>query len=392
VGDPDATTYVTSNAEGEYIAGPFVHPSGFKITPEMTGYTFKELSNDSYSFTVHQLAKIQVKVESGAEPLPSVLLSLSGPNTYRQNKITDAKGEMTFGELQPGQYYLKALLKEFQFEPSSTHIDLNEQETKQFTLKARRESFSLYGQLSSLGGELVPNLLVSATGLGNCSEYGEEGTSDDNGNFRIWALKSYCNYQISVVQKDEFSQKVERTIPTTLDVKMGTGDMWNVSFLVIPPVKRLDLSLRCYTNNAKSLDTLKAVVYSTRSPDTPLHSSLFNGVSYIVLPPIPKDDADYFITFESNLNRFQYNYKLPPDINFTSNLAYAHFKVYFDIEPASIDPEIGKNSYIAFGMVVLVILLIANFEKIGLWVKTVMENYSNSSSVTVSKKSKLKTK
>lgn len=37
----------------------------------------------------------------------------------------------------------------------------------------------------------MPNLLVHAKGVGNCSEYGEEGVSDEMGNFRIWALKSY---------------------------------------------------------------------------------------------------------------------------------------------------------------------------------------------------------
>jgi hypothetical protein len=195
IGDPDSTIFVTSNAEGEYIAGPFVHPSGFKVTPELSGYIFKPLDNDPYSFVVGQLPKIQVKVQSEKDqtPIPSVLLSLSGPNSYRQNKITDENGEMTFGELHPGQYYLKALLKEFQFQPSSINVDLKEQETKKIVLKSIRESFSLYGQLSSLSGELMPNLLVAARGVGNCSEYGEEGTSDEMGNFRIWALKSFVS-------------------------------------------------------------------------------------------------------------------------------------------------------------------------------------------------------
>jgi hypothetical protein len=194
VGDPDSTLVVTSNAQGEYIAGPFVHPSGFKVTPQKNGYIFKPKENDPYSFTVYQLAKIRVRVESAEEEsLGGVLLSLSGPNSYRQNRVTDPGGEigMEFGELQPGTYYLKALLKEFQFQPSALNIELKEQESKQVVLKAIRESFSLYGALTSLSGELMPHLLVSAIGQGNCSEYSEEGTSNDVGHFRIWALKSY---------------------------------------------------------------------------------------------------------------------------------------------------------------------------------------------------------
>lgn len=197
IGDPEATTYVSSNVAGEYVAGPFVHASGFRVLPELPGYTFKPLADDPYSFTVHQLAKIHVQIQtsSGGTPVPlaSVLLSLSGPNAYRQNKITDSNGEIVFGDLQAGQYYLKALLKEFSFEPSAVNIDLKDQETKAITLKANRESFSLYGQLTTLSGELLSNVLVSAKGSGNCSEYGEEGTSDEHGNFRIWALKSFVS-------------------------------------------------------------------------------------------------------------------------------------------------------------------------------------------------------
>jgi len=82
------------------------------VTPKMSGYTFKSFG-DGYSFNALQWAKIQVSVEEilNASPVSSVLLSLSGPNGYRQNKVTDAKGEMVFGDLHPGTYFLKALLK-----------------------------------------------------------------------------------------------------------------------------------------------------------------------------------------------------------------------------------------------------------------------------------------
>lgn len=205
IGDPESTTYVSSNAAGEYIAGPFIHSTGFRVIPELPGYTFKPLADDPHSFTVHQLAKIHVKVQTMVggtnSPIASVLLSISGPNAYRQNKVTDANGEIIFGDLQAGQYYLKALLKEFRFEPSAANIDLKEQETKKIVLQANRESFSMYGQLTTLSGELLSGQQVSAKGIGNCSEYGEEGTSDEHGNFRIWALKSYVsNIRSNVIE------------------------------------------------------------------------------------------------------------------------------------------------------------------------------------------------
>lgn len=174
--------------------------------------------------------------------------------------------------------------------------------------------------------------------------------------------------------------------------QIGTEDIHNVSFVVIRPVRRMDVSLRVHTNNEKSLDHLKAIVYSSRAQDVPLHIVPFNGISYIILPPIPKDGTEYVIAFDANLNKYQYNYKLPAEINFTADSAYAHFKLDFNIDPAPVDQEIGKNSYIAFAMVVMVVLMIANHERVGAWAKEIIENYSGSSAGTAAKKSKSKTK
>lgn len=137
LGDPDSTTYVTSDANGKYIAGPFIHNHGFEVKPRMSGYTFKPFEKDPYSFNVLQWAKIHVNIQdiNSKASIANVLLSLSGPNGYRQNRITNAEGELIFDDLQPGQYYLKALLKEFSFEPGALHIDLQEQENKKVILK-----------------------------------------------------------------------------------------------------------------------------------------------------------------------------------------------------------------------------------------------------------------
>jgi len=174
---------------------------------------------------------------------------------------------------------------------------------------------------------------------------------------------------------------------------MGAEDVHNVSFVVITPVRRMDVSLRVITNNEKSLDHLKAVVYSSRTPDSPLHVVPFNGVSYVILPPIPKDGNEYTVSFEATLNKHQYNYRLPAEINFNADSAYAHYRVDFNIEPAPVDQEIGKNSYIAFAMICLVVLIIVNHERVGNWAKDTIENYtSNNTAALAAKKSKSKTK
>ena len=52
------------------------------------------------------------------QPLQGVLLSLSGDG-YRNNNATQADGKFTFSALSAGGYFLRPLLKEYLFEPSS---------------------------------------------------------------------------------------------------------------------------------------------------------------------------------------------------------------------------------------------------------------------------------
>jgi hypothetical protein len=177
---------------------------------------------------------------------------------------------------------------------------------------------------------------------------------------------------------------------------MGNEDAENVSFVIITPVKRMDVTLRCHTKNPKNLDTLKAVVYSAKSPDSPLHVVPFNGISYIILPPIPisGEGSEFFITFESTLSPTHYEYKLPSQINFTASGAYAHFSVDFEVEMVHVDQEIGKNSYIAFAFIIFVFLVLINFEIISAYLKEALDKYLHSTSGlgASAKRSKLKSK
>ena len=49
--------------------------------------------------------------EDTEEPFPSVLLSLSGDDGYRNNSITGVGGRFNFKDLFPGSFYLRPLLK-----------------------------------------------------------------------------------------------------------------------------------------------------------------------------------------------------------------------------------------------------------------------------------------
>lgn len=80
-------------------------------------------------FTAYKLAEISVSVlEDGStnQPLSGVILSLSGGVDYRKNSFTQEDGKLLFSGLGPGQYYLRAMMKEYQFDPPSRMVDVKE--------------------------------------------------------------------------------------------------------------------------------------------------------------------------------------------------------------------------------------------------------------------------
>ena len=80
----------------------------------------------SYSFSCQKLSQISVKIYSqddATEPIPSLLLSLSGDDGYRNNSMSGTGGIFVFENLFPGSFYLRPLLKV----PCSLSSDLNVQ-------------------------------------------------------------------------------------------------------------------------------------------------------------------------------------------------------------------------------------------------------------------------
>ena len=74
------------------------------------GYHLKQTG--PYTFSCQKLGQISVRIYGeNSELLPSVLLSLSGEEGYRNNSISSSGGTFTFDNLFPGSFYLRPLLK-----------------------------------------------------------------------------------------------------------------------------------------------------------------------------------------------------------------------------------------------------------------------------------------
>lgn len=76
------------------------------------GYHVKAVG--PHSFSCQKLGQISVRIfsnEDAEELFPSVLLSLSGEDGYRNNTVAGAGGNFLFDSLFPGSFYLRPLLK-----------------------------------------------------------------------------------------------------------------------------------------------------------------------------------------------------------------------------------------------------------------------------------------
>lgn len=77
-------------------------------------------------------------------------------------------------------------------------------------------AYSAFGQVLSLNGEPEGKMIVVANGVGNCSEYSEEATSEVNGEFRVRGLQPFCSYEVKVKGSFDDKEVIERSTPDSL--------------------------------------------------------------------------------------------------------------------------------------------------------------------------------
>ncbi|KAG5065901.1 hypothetical protein JHK86_009632 [Glycine max] len=102
----------TTGIDGSFVAGPLYDDIGYNVEASKSGYHLKQVA--PHSFTCQKLSQISVHIhhkDDSKEPIPSVLLSLSGDNGYRNNSVSGAGRTFLFDNLFPGMFYLRPVLK-----------------------------------------------------------------------------------------------------------------------------------------------------------------------------------------------------------------------------------------------------------------------------------------
>ncbi|XP_004288537.1 PREDICTED: nodal modulator 1 [Fragaria vesca subsp. vesca] len=228
--------------DGSFVGGPLYDDITYNVEASKLGYHLKQVG--PHSFSCQKLGQIAVDIYSkddARELIPSVLLSLSGDDGYRNNSVSGAGGAFLFSNLFPGTFYLRPLLKEYAFSPPSQAIDLGSGESKEAIFQATRVAYSAMGVVALLSGQPKEGVLIEARS--ESKGFYEETVTDSSGSYRLRGLLPDTTYVIKVVQRDGLgSSEIERASPDSVPVKVGYEDIKGLDFLVFEQPDKTILS------------------------------------------------------------------------------------------------------------------------------------------------------
>lgn len=248
----DVATETKTDSQGSFLAGPLYDDIEYKVEASKDGYHLKKTG--PYTFACQKLGQILVRIYGeNSELLPSVLLSLSGEEGYRNNSISSSGGTFIFDNLFPGSFYLRPLLKEYKFNPSAVAIDLNSGESREAEFRAIRVAYSAMGSVTLLTGQPKEGVFVEARS--EPTGYYEEATTDSFGRFRLRGLVPGSTYTIRVVAKDNLQfAAVERASPEYVSVDVGREDITGIDFVVF---ERPEVTILSGHVEGDGIDTLQ---------------------------------------------------------------------------------------------------------------------------------------
>lgn len=135
--NPELTMMTTQTSSAGEFKFPTIDPTiDYELKAEKESYIFSDYDTGKNLFNGHKLCEIIVQVKDDEmKELAGVVISLSGGENYRKNLATAVNGEIKFHSLMPGKYYLRAMMKEYDFKPNSQTIEIKDGETLNIDLR-----------------------------------------------------------------------------------------------------------------------------------------------------------------------------------------------------------------------------------------------------------------
>ncbi|XP_027099594.2 uncharacterized protein [Coffea arabica] len=263
----DLALETSTGADGLFVAGPLYDDITYTVEASKPGYHVKPVGH--HSFSCQKLGQISVRLYSNnddKEPFPSALLSLSGDDGYRNNSVTGLGGTFLFGNLFPGSFYLRPLLKEYAFSPAAQAIELGSGESREVVFHATRVAYSAMGVVTLLSGQ--PKEGISIEARAESRGFYEEAVTDSSGSYRLRGLLPETTYTIRVAKKGKFaSGRIERASPEELSIKVEYEDIKQLDFVVFEHPEMTILSGHVEGKRIKELHShLRVEIMSATDP------------------------------------------------------------------------------------------------------------------------------
>lgn len=269
----DVAFETSTGPDGTFVGGPLYDDIDYTIDASKPGYHLKAVG--PLAFSCQKLGQISVRLyskEDTEEPFPSVLLSLSGDDGYRNNSITGVGGRFNFENLFPGSFYLRPLLKEYAFSPRAQAIELGSGESKEVVFEATRVAYSAMGVVTLLSGQPKEGIQIEARA--ESKGYYEEATSDSSGFYRLRGLMPDTTYVIKVAKKNDLSgASIERASPESIVVKVIVEDIKGVDFIVFEEPEMSILSCHVEGESTGNIDSHLWVEIKSASDPSKVESS-----------------------------------------------------------------------------------------------------------------------
>jgi len=363
----------STDAKGKYSVGPFVRDLEYTVEAEKIGYVLTQKEEKGH-FSAKKLASIIVKIEdeaAGGQGLAEVVVSLSGgEQNYRANQHTGENGSISFLALSPGEYYIKPMLKEYEFEPKNKLITITEGTEEIIKITGKRVAVSVFGNLVGLKGDAEPGVTLEVVGEGDeCRGHQEEATTGTGtGAFRIRGLKRNCEYRLGLKQYKGVNP-VERTIPAMKRITTIESDITGLEMIALRPRTYLDVSLLVKVKK----DTIKNVKAKLFCGDSHLHTLKLDTVKFVIFPSIPADGALCWITVEAN--SIQVNQRVKGQrVDFTADKPFQHFTVELLVESSLAQGEIGQAGWFTLPLLILLVTCVLHWEKLSPHAKAILTN------------------
>eukprot|EP00096_Caligus_rogercresseyi_P010264 TRINITY_DN3679_c0_g2_i1.p1 TRINITY_DN3679_c0_g2~~TRINITY_DN3679_c0_g2_i1.p1 ORF type:complete len:1095 (+),score=317.77 TRINITY_DN3679_c0_g2_i1:50-3334(+) len=351
--------YGLTDKSGSYQIGPLsdeMNKKGSPLTAYKDGYTFTPSDQKHGDFSAKKLASIEISISDGDAPLSSVLVSISGRESYRNRSVTKG-GSVSFLMLEPGEYFVKPILSEYEFEPKNHLFKIEEGDTQTLQIKALRVAFSCYGKISSLNGEAEAGIVVVASGESSSCD-NSEAISNAEGDFRIRGLIPGCKYSVGLMQSSE-SGRIEAFIPKSTSISVEAKDVPQIlAFTAVNKFSTTEFSL--IVKNDQKFSPIKIKFASLSSDDISIVRKETSD-HMILLPTVPLNpQASYLISAETVNEKFNVN-KKSASIRISANTTF--HGVTLTLNKVNSTPDAVKSNHFWLLSLLLPLGAIALFHK-----------------------------